>query len=359
NRSKARSFFPGSLDVSRRSRRPGARGRTSSKASRSNGSCTSALRDNVGPGGPKTAAMGLPVLQVIPLHLGLVPIRLAEQEIDLGGLSFPSVHPVAEGLQLRLRRPQLAEELDRGHRPLPLLLEALQVLQRDLEGVRDLTGPLLLRIRDIEDEPADHRLARWVVPQDVRQDGEVVFDRVGAALEPRLRADDREALLVPSVGQVEALRPETAPDLRDGFEERTVQFDRGHGVAGIVDLVQGEPRVSRENRSFFSAEMETGPNSSSGRVKRVISRSKYFAPSIAPASMRIIMLFAAPFGPTRSRCCRDNRARSKPSSSSWRSKRCPSISVCRAWNREGWTMVRCDKVPCASNPFRRLRRARD
>src|SRR5256886_14653248 len=98
--------------------------------------------------------------------------------------------------------------------------------------------------------------------------------------------------------------------------------------------------------------MDTGPNSSSGRVKRVISRSKYVAPSIALASMRIIMLFAAHFGPTRSRCCRDRSARIRPSSSSWRSNRCPSISSCRPWNLDGWTMAPRDKVACASNPFR-------
>src|SRR5439155_6465810 len=142
-RSKARSFVPGSVDVSRRSRRPGARGRTSSKASRSNGSCTSALRDNVGPGGPKTADMGLPVLQVVPLHLGLVPIRLNEQEIDLGSLGLAPLHPVAEGLQFRLCGPQLAQEFDRRHRPLPLLVQALKVLQSNLECVRDFAGPLL------------------------------------------------------------------------------------------------------------------------------------------------------------------------------------------------------------------------
>src|SRR5207302_2471645 len=138
---KARSFVPGSFDDSKRSRRPGARGSTSSKASRSNGSFTKALRDKVDPGGPKTAAMNLPVLQVVAFHLGLVPIRLAKQEIDLGGLGLAPLHPVAESLKFRLRGPQLAQEFDRGHRPLPLPLEALQVLQRDLEGVRDLTGP--------------------------------------------------------------------------------------------------------------------------------------------------------------------------------------------------------------------------
>src|SRR5207302_4884636 len=82
-----------------------------------------------------------------------------------------------------------------------------------------------------------------IVPQNVGEDREVVLDRVRPPMEPRLRADDREALLVPPVGQVEALCPETPPDLCDGLEERSVQLDRGHRLAGIVDLVQGKPRL--------------------------------------------------------------------------------------------------------------------
>src|SRR2546426_4557490 len=61
----------------------------------------------------------LAVLQVVAFHLGLVAVRFPEQEIDLGGLGLPPLHPVSEGLQFRPRRPQLAEELDRGHRPFP------------------------------------------------------------------------------------------------------------------------------------------------------------------------------------------------------------------------------------------------
>src|SRR5207247_10555072 len=174
---KAASFAPWAVPDSKRSRSPGARGSTSSKASRSNGSCTRALRDNVGPGGPKTAAIDLPILQVVAFHLGLVPIRLAEQEIDLGSLGFPPLQPVAESLKFRLCGPQLSQEFDRGHRPIPLLVQALKVLQSNLECVRDFAGPLLLRIRNVEDEPADHRLARWVVPQNVREDGQIVLDR--------------------------------------------------------------------------------------------------------------------------------------------------------------------------------------
>src|SRR5207245_863120 len=183
-----------SLSFSSR-RSPVALGRICWNASSSNGSWTIALLEMAGPGEPKTAMGRLPALQVLTLHLGLVAVGLLQEEDELGFVRLSAAQPFAESLELGFRGPKLTQELDRGHRPIPFILEALEVRKGDLERVHDLPSPLVMGVRDIQDQAADHRLGRGIVPQDVREHGQVVLDRVRPTLEPRLRADVREALL--------------------------------------------------------------------------------------------------------------------------------------------------------------------
>src|SRR5207245_1001653 len=96
---------------------------------------------------------------------------------------------------------------------------------------------------------------RAIVPQDDREHGQVVLDRVRPALEPRLRADDRQALLVAAIGEGEALALEPAADLRDRFEDRAVELHRGHGFASGVNLVQGDPR-GQDRRTIVGHHLE-------------------------------------------------------------------------------------------------------
>src|SRR3989475_1291356 len=166
----------------------------------------------------------LGALQVLTLHLGLVSVRLPQEEDELGFVRLSASQPFAEPLELGSRGPKLAQELDCGHRPIPCVFEALEVREGDLERVHDLPGPLVMGVRDIQDQASDHRLGRGIVPEDVRKHGEVVLDRVGPTLEARPRADDRETLLVTAVGQGETLALEAAADLRDRFEERAIEL---------------------------------------------------------------------------------------------------------------------------------------
>src|SRR5437899_7083 len=139
-------------------------------------------------------------LQVLVLHEDLVPVGLTEEERELRFVRLAPSEPLAEPLQFGFRGSKLAEEFDRRHGAVPRIVEALQVRQRDLQRIHDLPRALVVRIRHVEDEASDHRLRGGIVPKDVREDREVVLDGVGAALEPRFRADAREALLVPAIG---------------------------------------------------------------------------------------------------------------------------------------------------------------
>src|SRR2546427_970818 len=164
NKSNASSFASGSsLSFSRR-RSPVALGRICWNASSSNGSWTIALLEMAGPGEPKTAMGRLPALQVLTLHLGLVAVGLLQEEDELGFVRLSAAQPFAESLQLGFRGPELAQELDRTHRPIPCVFEALEVREGDLERVHDLPSPLVVGVRDVQDHAPDHRLRSRVVP---------------------------------------------------------------------------------------------------------------------------------------------------------------------------------------------------
>src|SRR2546422_10088073 len=79
----------------------------------------------------------LRALQVLTLHLGLVAIGLPQEEDELGFVRFSAAQPFAEPLQLGLRGPEFAEELDGGHRLIPCVVEAIEVRERGLERVHD------------------------------------------------------------------------------------------------------------------------------------------------------------------------------------------------------------------------------